>query len=79
MTPVAGMSIFPHSYAGTLRYDPFQDFAPVAHLSSFQLGLGVGANVPAKTLAEYSEAGVPPIPPDAAVSLVFDRKTMALP
>ena len=25
------------------------------------------------------EAGVPPIPPDAAVSLVYDRKTMALP
>jgi tripartite-type tricarboxylate transporter receptor subunit TctC len=54
MTPTAGMSIFPHSYAGALRYDPFQDFAPVAHLSSFQLGLGVGANVPAKTLAEYA-------------------------
>ncbi len=54
MTPTAGMSIFPHSYAGQLRYDPFQDFAPVAHLSSFQLGLGVGANVPAKTLAEYA-------------------------
>jgi tripartite-type tricarboxylate transporter receptor subunit TctC len=54
MTPTAGMAIFPHSYAGTLRYDPFQDFAPVAHLSSFQLGLGVGANVPAKTLAEYA-------------------------
>ena len=54
MTPVAGMAIFPHSYAGALRYDPFRDFAPVAHLSSFQLGLGVGANVPAKTLAEYA-------------------------
>jgi arylsulfatase A-like enzyme len=25
------------------------------------------------------EAGVPTIPPDAAVSLVYDRKTMALP
>ena len=54
MTPVAGMAIFPHSYAGQLRYDPFQDFAPVAHLSSFQIGLGVGANVPAKSLAEYA-------------------------
>ncbi len=53
MTPIATMGIFPHSYAGELRYDPFRDFAPVAHLSSFQVGLGVATNVPAKTLAEY--------------------------
>jgi tripartite-type tricarboxylate transporter receptor subunit TctC len=53
MTPVATMSIFPHSYAGHLRYDPFKDFKPVAHLSNFQLGLAVNAQVPAKTLAEY--------------------------
>jgi tripartite-type tricarboxylate transporter receptor subunit TctC len=53
LTPVATMSIFPHSYAGRLSYDPFKDFAPVAHLSNFQLGLGVGTAVPARTLAEY--------------------------
>ena len=53
MTPVATMSIFPHAYPGALRYDPFKDFAPVAHLSDFQIGLGVASNVPAKTLAEY--------------------------
>lgn len=53
MTPVATMSIFPHSFPGELRYDPFKDFAPVAHLSNFQLGLGVHAAVPVKTLAEY--------------------------
>lgn len=53
MTPVATMSIFPHSYAGQLRYDPFKDFVPLAHLSNFQLGLGVNADVPAKNLAEY--------------------------
>ena len=52
MTPVATMSIFPHSF-GNLRYDPFKDFAPVAHLSDFQLSLGVGAQVPAKSLKEY--------------------------
>ena len=52
MTPVATMSIFPHSF-GNLRYDPFTDFAPLAHLSDFQLGLGVAASVPATTLAEY--------------------------
>jgi tripartite-type tricarboxylate transporter receptor subunit TctC len=53
MTPVATMSIFPHSFAGRLQYDPFKDFAPVAHLSNFQVGLGVGTGVPARTLAEY--------------------------
>jgi tripartite-type tricarboxylate transporter receptor subunit TctC len=56
MTPVASMAIFPHSYAGQLRYDPFKDFVPVAHLANFQLGLGVEASVPAKTLAEYVAA-----------------------
>jgi len=53
LTPTATMAIFPHSFGANLRYDPFNDFAPVAHVSSFQLGLGVGAGVPARTLAEY--------------------------
>ncbi|MCW5613284.1 MAG: ABC transporter substrate-binding protein [Rubrivivax sp.] len=53
MTPVATMGIFPHSYAGQLRYDPFADFAPVAHLADFQVGLGIANSVPAKTLADY--------------------------
>ena len=52
MTPVATMSIYPHSYA-SLRYDPFKDFEPLAHLASFQLALGVSAKTPAATLAEY--------------------------
>jgi tripartite-type tricarboxylate transporter receptor subunit TctC len=34
-------------------YDPFKDFAPVAHVASFQLAFGIGPKVPAKTLAEY--------------------------
>lgn len=53
MTPVATMSIYPHSYGAQLRYDPFKDFAPVAHLTNFQIGLGVGAQVPAQNLREY--------------------------
>lgn len=53
MTPVATMSIYPHSYAGQLRYDPFKDFEPLAHLSDFQLSLGVSAKIPANTLAQY--------------------------
>ena len=53
MTPIATMGIFPHSFAGQLRYDPFTDFAPVAHLADFQVGLGIATSVPAKSLAEY--------------------------
>ena len=53
LTPVATIAIYPHSYAGSLRYDPLRDFVPVAHLTSFQTGLGVGSGVPANTLAEY--------------------------
>ena len=52
MTPVATMSIYPHSYT-SLRYDPFKDFEPLAHLANFHLALGVSAKVPATTLAEY--------------------------
>jgi len=55
LTPTATMAIFPHSYAGSLRYDPFADFAPVAHIASFQLGLGVGEAVPARSLKDYVE------------------------
>ncbi len=55
MTPVATMSIFPHSYAGQLKYDPFKDFAPVAHLSNFQIGFGLANKVPANNLKEYIE------------------------
>lgn len=53
MTPVATMSIFPHSYAGQLKYDPFKDFAPVSHLTNFQIGWGVSNKVPANNLKEY--------------------------
>ena len=53
MTPIATMGIFPHSYEGQLRYDPFKDFVSVAHLSDFQVGLGVAKSVPARTLADY--------------------------
>jgi tripartite-type tricarboxylate transporter receptor subunit TctC len=52
ITPLANMVFFPHSYAH-LDYDPFKDYVPVAHLASFPLAFGVGAGVPAKTLAEY--------------------------
>ena len=53
MTPLAPMVAFPHSYA-KLDYDPFKDYVPVAELGAFYLAIGVGAAVPAKTLAEYA-------------------------
>ncbi|HET9351463.1 MAG TPA: tripartite tricarboxylate transporter substrate-binding protein [Burkholderiales bacterium] len=52
MTPVATMSIYPHSYA-KLRYDPFNDFEPLAHLANFQLALGVSTKLQASTVADY--------------------------
>ena len=52
MTPLATMVAFPHSYA-KLDYDPLKDYVPVAHVAAFQIAFGVGADVPARTLAEY--------------------------
>ena len=53
LTPVATMAAFPHSHGANLRYDPFKDFEPVAHISSFQLSLLLNAEIPAKNAAEY--------------------------
>jgi tripartite-type tricarboxylate transporter receptor subunit TctC len=53
LTPVATMAAFPHSHGAALRYDPFKDFEPVAHLANFQLCLLVNAEIPARTVAEY--------------------------
>ncbi len=53
LTPVATMAAFPHSHGAALRYDPFRDFEPVAHLSNFQLSLLINAGLPAKNVADY--------------------------
>lgn len=53
LSPLAPMVAFPHSHGAAVRYDPFKDFEPVAHVSNFQLALLVNAEVPARTLAEY--------------------------
>ena len=52
MTPLVTVVTAPQVFSN-LRYDPFADFAPVAHAASFLFGFSVGPNVPAKTLAEY--------------------------
>jgi tripartite-type tricarboxylate transporter receptor subunit TctC len=53
LSPLAPMVAFPHSHGAAVRYDPFKDFAPVAHVCDFQLALVVNADLPAKTVAEY--------------------------
>lgn len=52
MTPLVTVVTAPQVYK-TLRYDPFADFAPVAHAAAFLFAFAVGPNVPAKSLAEY--------------------------
>ncbi len=52
LAPLAIISLNPHTYKA-LRYDPFVDFAPVAHLVEFQIAIGASASAPAKTMAEY--------------------------
>lgn len=53
MTPLAPMVAFPHSHGPAVRYDPFKDFEPVAHLSDFQIALVANAELPAKSVAEF--------------------------
>ena len=52
MTPLVTVVTAPQVFKN-LRYDPFADFAPVAHAASFLFAFAVGPNVPAKSLAEY--------------------------
>ncbi len=51
LTPIATMSIYPNVYA-KLDYDPIKDFAAISQLGTFDLGIAVGPQVPAKTLQE---------------------------
>lgn len=53
LAPIATLSIFPHAFGDRLRYDPFRDFVPVAHVARFQIAFAVGQNVAASSLREY--------------------------
>ena len=53
LTPLAPMVAFPHSHGAAVRYDPFKDFEPVAHVSDFQLAMVASNDLPAKNVAEY--------------------------
>lgn len=50
-TPIAPMALFPHVYEN-LPYDPMRDFQPISQVGTFDLGVAVGADVPAKNLNE---------------------------
>ena len=54
LTPLAPFVAFPHSHGAAVRYDPFKDFEPVAHVTNFQLALLLNADLPAKNLAEFA-------------------------
>jgi len=54
LSPLAPFVAFPHSHGSAVRYDPFKDFEPVAHVSNFQLALLVNADLPARSVAEFA-------------------------
>jgi len=51
VTPVGPMAVFPHVYE-KLGYDPVVDFKPISQIATFDLGVAVGASIPAKSLQE---------------------------
>jgi tripartite-type tricarboxylate transporter receptor subunit TctC len=51
LTPIAPMSVYQHVYP-SLDYDPIADFQPVTQVATFDFGLAVGPDIPAKSLAE---------------------------
>lgn len=51
LVPVAPMSVYTHVYKA-LAYDPVADFSPVSQVATFEFALGVGPQVPAKSLSE---------------------------
>jgi tripartite-type tricarboxylate transporter receptor subunit TctC len=51
LTPVAPMSVYHHVYKA-LAYDPVSDFQPVSQVATFDFGLAVGPQVPARSLKQ---------------------------
>ena len=51
VAPVGPMAVFPHVYE-KLGYDPVTDFKPISQIAIFDLGVAVGASIPAKSLQE---------------------------
>lgn len=53
VTPASMLTIYPHLYRRTLRYDPLSDFTPVSPVCVFPFGLAVGARHPSGTLQDF--------------------------
>jgi len=53
VVPDSAITLYPHTVK-TPAYDTLNDFVPVAHLGSYDIGFGVGAAVPATSLKEWA-------------------------
>ena len=54
-TPASMLTIYPHLYPKTLRYDALADFVPVTPVCFLSFALAVRTDHPAKTFAEFVE------------------------
>jgi tripartite-type tricarboxylate transporter receptor subunit TctC len=52
LSPPSPLTIFPSTFT-KLTYDPFKDFSPIASACSFDFAFAVGAQHPARNLAEF--------------------------
>lgn len=55
LAPAGVIVVSPHTYA-KLPYNPLEDFVPIAHTGTFEYGLVVAANNPAKNFREWAAA-----------------------
>lgn len=55
MTPLVTVVTAPHLYPA-LGYDPFKDFAPVAHAANFEFAFSANAGIPVRSLKEFVQA-----------------------
>lgn len=53
VTPASMLTIYPHLYARTLRYDVAADFTPVTPVCIFPFGFAVSSRHPARTTQEF--------------------------
>ena len=52
-TPASMLTVYPHIYPRTLRYDALADFVPVTPVCAFPFAMAVKADHPAKTFPEF--------------------------
>lgn len=53
VVPDSALTLYPHTVR-TPAYDTLNDFVPIAHVGSYDIGLAVGAGVPANDLKEWA-------------------------